>query len=180
MLILTVNSEKEYLDLIADLSKYGIHEPNRYAKPDKDGMNVCDQFTKLDPGIAEEYLGVRDYKFKVTTTIDENGNEWEEEPTCGSSPLKRKTLHFCPTLSEDLIIPQAEDYPILIMWEYDDDWDRYGSITKRYFDWISIVKIPNSHKGKGTVIRRKKMLWNKRYAKEFKEWCDLADARKGK
>jgi hypothetical protein len=95
MLVCIVNSEKEYLDLIADLSKYGLHVLNQYANPDKDDMSVSDGFEPLPAIIAEEYLGVRDYEWKVTTVVDENGKEWEEEPCCGDGPLDRTKLHFC-------------------------------------------------------------------------------------
>lgn len=166
MIICIVNSEEEYLDLIAHFSKYGKHVPNRYANADEDGMSVCDRFERLPAGIAEEYLGVRDYEWEVTIEKDENGEEWEVEPTCGEGPLNRDTLHICPELVKDyrLLVPTAKDYPILIMWDWDEDFDRWGAVNTRYFDWISVSSIPSV-----ASIMGKINLWLERYSKDLLE-----------
>ena len=178
MLMCIVNSEKEYLDLIADLSKYGLHVPNQYANPDKDDMSVIDRFEKLPVVIAEEYLGVRDYEWKVTVIVDENGEEWEEEPCGGDDDhFDRTKLHFCPELQKHLVTPQAEDYPILIMWEWGDDFDRMGSIRKRYFDWVKLSDVPYSHKNGISFVKKKFTTWIERYGKKLKELNRLAKVR---
>lgn len=167
-----VESEEAYLDLIADLSKYGKHDPNGYSKPDKDGMSVCDRFRKLPPHMAEDFLGVRDYEHKVTTVVDENGVEWEEEPGCGEGPLDREKLHICPTLAQQINIPPPteKDYPILVMWDWEDSFDRMGDIKVRWFDWQSLRKIKRISADILTPIARKHRLWNRKYRKQLEDW----------
>ena len=168
MFMCIVNSEEEYLDLIADLSRYGLHQPNLYAKDaDEDGMSVCDSFIRLSPNMAEDYLGVRDYKWEVTVETDEDGKEWEVEPLCEEGPLNRSSLHFCPELQKYLLTPKQEDYPIFIMWEWADDFDRMGSIKTRYFDWISLAAIPYSHKDEYSILKQQAILWQDRYAQKI-------------
>jgi hypothetical protein len=177
MLICIVNSEEAYLDLIADLSKYGTHCRNQFAEPDEHGMSVCDTFRRLSPQTAEEYLGVRDYVWEVTTEVDEKGNQWESEPVCGVGPLNRETLHICPELKKYVVTPEQEDYPVLIMWDWGDDFDRMGSIKTRYFDWISMNSIPVSREGEDSHIKKVADLWNKNHLESYREWCRLAKER---
>jgi hypothetical protein len=172
MLICIVNSEEEYLDLIADLSKYGVHELNQFAEPDENGMALSDSFNRLPPHIAEEYLGVRDYKWEVTTEVGDDGREWEVEPSAGEGPLKRETLHFCPELQNYVTTPKPEDFPILIMWEWGDDHDRCGPVKTRYFDWIGMSRIPNSHQDGSTIVKKKFDLWWKNFGDRFKEYLE--------
>jgi len=179
MFICIVNSEQEYLDLIADLSRYGLHKPNPYAHdPDQEGMSVVDSFLTLPSEISEEYLGVRDYKWETTVEVDENGDEWEVEPGPGTGPLDRSALHFCPELQENLVTPETKDYPILIMWDWGDDFDRFGAVKTRYFDWISMAEIPFSHKDGSTTVKQRAELWRERYAGKFKELCRLDEERR--
>jgi len=174
MLVLTVNSEKEYLDLIADLSKYGVHVPNQFATLDKDGMAPSDLFKLLPPEVSEEYLGVRDYKYNVTKWIDKDGTEWEDIPGYGNGPLNRESLHFCPELIReyDLLTPKEEDYPILIMWFWEDNYDRIGLLKSRYFTWVSMSKILNSSKDGITIAKAFREQWNQKFAKLFEEKDD--------
>lgn len=178
MFICIIRSEEEYLDLIADLSRYGLHDPNVYADLDKDNMSVVDSFNRLPPSMAERWLGIRDYEKKITTEI-EDGKEWEVETVRGlgdSIPLNRKKLHIGEDLREHIRIPEAKDYPILIMWDWGDDFDRCGDIKTRYFDWLSMSEIPDSHSENGkSIIKNKARLWRNRYGKKLQE---LVEAQK--
>jgi hypothetical protein len=172
MLVLVVSSEEEFLDLIADLSEYGIHEPNGFAPKDENGLSVCDRFSLLSADMAEEYLGVRDYKWEIITITDEHG-EYEEEPVRDiDGPLRRESLYICPELRKHIYLPEDKDYPIIVMFEWGDDFDRAGSIKTRYFDWISMASGLSSHKNGETVIKQKKDLWEQTYREEFDKWCE--------
>jgi hypothetical protein len=170
-MIYIVESEEAYLNLIADLSKYGFHVPNQFATPDRFGMSISDSFDKLNPSIAEDRLAVRDYEHKVETVVDEDGTEWEEEPTCGEGPLDRSKLHICHTLSEQVGCPppKESDYPILIMWYWSDDFDRFGNIKTRQFEWESLKSIKRVMAGERTPVAKKYRQWNIKYGRKQKQ-----------
>ena len=172
MLVLIVESENAYLNLIYDLNRKGRHCPNQFANPDEHGMAISDHFDTLSSEIIEEYLGVRDYKYEVKTVVDENGVEWEEETCCVGGPLKRPKMHICPELAKHTNVPPPtkKDYPILIMWRWEDDFDRF-QVKTRYFDWVSLDKIERVKSGKRTPVSKAHSLWQARYAEKYKAIC---------
>jgi len=128
-------------------------------------MSICDKFNKLPLNIAEEYLGVRDYEFDP---------ESEDESDRDDGPLNRDTLYFCPELKDHVISPEPGDFPILIMWEWGNDFDRVGNIKTRYFDWMSMTEVPTICEENDSHIKKISDLWDKNHRADHEEWLRLA------
>lgn len=161
---LIVSSLEDYLELIRQAILLGVHCPNMYAKPDKDGMAISDYFFKLERQDAEQYLGLI---VGTTKTWSDDNYEYEEDEELTKSTI----LKLDP--NAPYLPPLPEDFPIIITWWYQNDSDRLGNSGLRLFHWKSLKNIQNS---KG-YLQAKYDLWNKTYAGEYQQLCEYQTKR---
>lgn len=183
--ILIVNSEEEYLDLIADAIDYGRHCPNQYAhKIDTRGMSLSDSFQRLSIEDVNEYTGFCNSDLDPGESreyIDEEGKVWDEE----EHPVRvtretylqknykviRKNMRLTTgKYDSNLLLPTKEDYPILLIWNWEDSFDRCGDITTRVFLWLPLNKVERSHIMGRSKFKRDAVAWRRRYMKQYQEF----------
>lgn len=143
MFICRVNSEEEYLDLIYDAFTHGVRCPNQFvplSERDENNHDVLDKFKELPETVMYDYLGVID--------------NWDGESD--PEPFSREKMEL-----EDSSL-RPSDYPVIVFWDWYDDWDRVGSIKVRLFEWISISKIPSTQDGM-TPFKRERLLWEENH-----------------
>lgn len=138
------NTPDEFLSYIKDLIDVGCLETNRFAEPDTNGLSICDRFRRLSISDAYQFLPLKE----ASADLD----EWPE-----------------PELNEE--VSDASLYPMLLMYEYYDSFDRFGNVKARYFDWVSLSQVKQSHTNGISYLRATHSLWVETYADEYKEMC---------
>jgi len=158
MLIFRVESEQELFDLIYDLVTYGRHQPNSFADLDEDNMSPIDSFDRIPLDMLDQTLHIIDYD------IDENGEEiidgTLELDNKGRMKLRRDKMKFNQEYDD---FPIKEEYPILIILDWENSFDRLGDIRYRLFNWISISNIETIDNDEETRFKTTYDLWNKKY-----------------
>lgn len=179
MIARIINSEQEYLNLIADAIEFGTHRPNRYADPDADGMSISDSFDPLPVEVIYEYLGVYPEHLqlpdRVYEEIDEDGkvceasyshiDKWEKE--------YRNTLKVFPDTT--YVTPKQEDYPIMVYWHWDDGFDRFGKVTERFFLWWSLKELTDPN----FSLEKIRKLWEDKFEARRKQLDQMSRERYG-
>lgn len=172
-LVLIIEDEEAYLNLIADCFEHGVHEPNGFARSvDEQGMAISDNFSTLPEEALYEYLGTYTTDVPPGTLLEED--EGWEEYSCDSitneereaQALVRQNMKLDAN-HQYMRVPTAADYPIMIIWSWLDTFDRVGTITERQFMWYSLAKIKTIQAGSPTPIQITKDLWNSRYKAQY-------------
>lgn len=162
MLILTLNSEAEYLQLISDAVSCGLHSPNPYSYPkDEDGMTLADSFVRFPEGEIYGMFGAYTSEYIPGTEIERN-DEWVtyQSGCVGDQPVRLDYNH------PDLLIPKEEDYPIVIFWNWWDSFDRYGDVSERCAIWRPLKEIMGTSPA---ILRDKRKTWDDRYKQKLQE-----------
>jgi hypothetical protein len=174
-LFLIIPSEAAYKQLIVDAVNCGRWRRNPYCpNPDSNGMGVSDSFEPLSSSDMVGFLGAYTTEQHPDTPLPcENDEDWEVYEIQPPGPLKTVDLKLS---DEDVDQPIAEDYPLLVMWDWTDDYDRMGSIKTRYFFWKSLVKITVSGEQESEIGRLHR-IWHENHGEKFRELVELYNQR---
>ena len=157
-----IENEEAYFDFIHDLNRYGIANLDTHSDiTDERGWTELTRFEKLPVSAIIEYLGISDF-VPETHIVTVEGKEWEETTYRSlEEPLDRTKMQFLPDCEYQT--PTEQDYPILISFDYEDTWDRFGKVSIRTLDWFSIKKIPVIRPGNPTFLKEDHEEWTKKY-----------------
>jgi len=164
---LIVENEAAYLHLIADCFEHGAHEPNPFVKSRIDELALSDVFVRLSEDALYNYLGCYTTDVPPGTLVCEKNNyeSYQEASITAKEYEVRKLvrknmkLHYECT---QVLVPKAEDYPIVIHWHWLDGWDRSGKIKERHFMWHSLSNITRIN-NKDNPIKSRHMQWESQF-----------------
>lgn len=185
MITRLINSEEEYLELIADAIEFGIHAPNPFVEPerrDEDGLSSADSFSCIPAEELYCLLGVYLSDEPLPDTLlkewEEDDMSWEEHASHFHKwkPEYRGKLKVFPD-NPYVHVPKPEDYPIIIDWFWIDDWDRMGNIKQRTFQWWSLKEL---EKKPERTIRQTRELWESKFAAVLEEYAKRQEERYAK
>lgn len=131
-------------------------------------MSISDRFEIFPVDEMYDLLGVypstEPLPDTLLNTYKEDDGTWKEYSNHINKwkPEYRENLKLYD--HPDLLVPKAEQYPILVYWNWLDDYDRHGKIRERCFMWWSMDELNNVRSLKNT-----RQSWDLKYAKDVEE-----------
>lgn len=182
-----VSSESDYKQLISDLVCIGYEDRNPYSEQDEDGQAITTQFITIDFK-DNELHNLFGLKSTWRTSLEDFKNRYPDDEL-DQEDLDRgyvdvffdeatfvpENMEFDIQLREEYIdpYPLPEDYPILVSIQYEDSFDRLGSLKIRNCKWISMAKLPIYNP---QTIRDRKALWESKYQEKWEAILAREDA----